>query len=279
MDLSRLRTLLDPPRPFTDHDNLPWSDPAFGQRMLAEHLDQSHNLASRNLDIVEVQVDWIHRVLLDTTPSRILDLGCGPGLYANRLAELGHIVHGIDISPASIAWARQHGTANASFQLGDLRTAPYGTGYDLAMQIYGEFNVFNPRDARDILNKVSAALRPGGRLILEVSAEQALRRRGEEPRRFTANESGLFHAGPHLVLEENRWDEESSALATRYTVLSIDDGTIHQYGASYQAWIDMELAALLADCRFGPMNLLPNLGLDAGFEGFVVDASRTADPD
>lgn len=39
-------------------------------------------------------------------PLRILDLGCGNGYVAGRLAELGHCVIGIDASPDGIAIAR-----------------------------------------------------------------------------------------------------------------------------------------------------------------------------
>jgi predicted TPR repeat methyltransferase len=54
--------------------------------------------------------------VLQSEPQRILDLGCGPGLYTQRLASLGHTCVGIDISPASIAYARrvQHPDAGAS---------------------------------------------------------------------------------------------------------------------------------------------------------------------
>ena len=38
--------------------------------------------------------------------ARVLDLGCGPGLYTTRLAKLGHTCVGIDFSPASIAYAK-----------------------------------------------------------------------------------------------------------------------------------------------------------------------------
>lgn len=37
---------------------------------------------------------------------RLTDFGCGPGLYANRMAEAGASVTGIDISPVSIAHAK-----------------------------------------------------------------------------------------------------------------------------------------------------------------------------
>ena len=39
---------------------------------------------------LERHVEWVHRELLGGSPSRVLDLGCGPGLYTDRLAALGH---------------------------------------------------------------------------------------------------------------------------------------------------------------------------------------------
>ena len=39
--------------------DLPWGDPAFSERMLAEHLDQTHDLALRRLAVVEQQVEWL----------------------------------------------------------------------------------------------------------------------------------------------------------------------------------------------------------------------------
>jgi trans-aconitate methyltransferase len=56
------------------------------------------------------------RELLDrlSTPARIVKLGCGDGTTACLLGEAGHAVHGIDLSPAMIAIARQrapHGTS------------------------------------------------------------------------------------------------------------------------------------------------------------------------
>jgi 2-polyprenyl-3-methyl-5-hydroxy-6-metoxy-1,4-benzoquinol methylase len=84
---------------------LPWDDPAFSERMLREHLSQLHDGASRRIVLIEHHVAWMHGEVLESKPQRILDLGCGPGLYTQRLASLGHTCVGIDISPASIAYA------------------------------------------------------------------------------------------------------------------------------------------------------------------------------
>src|SRR5215470_10809340 len=85
---------------------LPWSDPEFSARMLAEHLDQRHDLASRRTTVIDAQADWL--AALVTPGGRVLDLGCGPGAHLERLALRGHECVGFDVSPAAIAYARDH---------------------------------------------------------------------------------------------------------------------------------------------------------------------------
>ena len=144
------------PTPWAEGDNIPWNEPGFSQRMLKEHLSQRHDAASRRFEKIEKQVDWIHHKLLLGRSTKILDLCCGPGLYANRLAKLGHNCVGIDYSPASITYAKN--TANkesldCTYLHQDIRTAEYGMGFGLVMLIYGEFNVFKPNDTREILQR------------------------------------------------------------------------------------------------------------------------------
>lgn len=72
---------------------------------------------------------------------------CGPGLYSTRLARLGHTCVGIDFSPASIRYARETAEREelaCTFRHEDIRSADYGSGYNLAMLIFGEINVFCP---------------------------------------------------------------------------------------------------------------------------------------
>jgi hypothetical protein len=45
--LRRIYDRPQPPVPWRDGANLPWDDPAFSERMLAQHLDPSHGAASR----------------------------------------------------------------------------------------------------------------------------------------------------------------------------------------------------------------------------------------
>jgi 2-polyprenyl-6-hydroxyphenyl methylase/3-demethylubiquinone-9 3-methyltransferase len=58
---------------------------------------------------------------------RVLDVGCGAGFLANRLAERGFDVTGLDASRASLAVAARHDvTRTVHYDVGDAYHLPYG---------------------------------------------------------------------------------------------------------------------------------------------------------
>jgi len=59
---------------------LPWGDPEFSARILAEHLDQRHDLASRRRAVIDAQADWLAGFV--APGGRVLDLECGPGTWS-----------------------------------------------------------------------------------------------------------------------------------------------------------------------------------------------------
>lgn len=198
---------------------IPWDEPGFARRMLQVHLSQELDAASRRTELIETHVRWIDRLL--DGPSRLLDLGCGPGLYAHRLAAMGHRVHGIDFSAISLEHARAHAPHGASFQLGELSSVDYGGPYDLVMQVYGEANVFRPEALQTILGKAHAALRPGGTLLLEVQTAGSLV--VAEATHEYDQEGGLFADGPHHVVQQQRYDEASRTRIMRWVVSCQDE--------------------------------------------------------
>ena len=250
------------PEPWAEGEKIPWNDPGFSQRMLAEHLSQAHDMASRRFAVIDRQVAWIHGALLGSTPARILDLGCGPGLYTSRLAQLGHECIGIDFSPASIAYAREQARTeglDCSYVQQDIRTAEYGTGYGLVMLLFGEFNVFRPAEAQAIVRKAYQALDEGGLLLLEVHTFATVRALGEQPRSWYSAPSGLFSERPHLVLTESFWDAQRAVATERYFVLDAATGDVARHAASVQAYTDEQYRSLLADTGLAAVIFYPSL--------------------
>jgi SAM-dependent methyltransferase len=262
MQLADLLTRRWPPVPWAEGDNIPWHEVGFSARMLAEHLSQDHDAASRRATTIDRQVAWIHGALLGGRPARVLDLGCGPGLYAGRLARLGHTCVGIDYSPAAIAHARSEAAARrlaCQYHHADIRDADYGAGFGPALLIYGEFNVFSRRDAARILAKVNDALDDGGLLVLEPHTFDAVRRMGEAGTAWHTAARGLFAATPHLALREHFWDAATNAATIRYFIIELTDGSVTRYAQSMQAYGDGAYHDLLGERGFAEIAVHPSL--------------------
>lgn len=277
-----------PPAPWAEGENIPWSDPEFSHRMLAEHLNQGHDRASRRFETIDRQVDWIHRAVLDGTPTRILELTCGPGLYTSRLAKRGHTCVGIDYAPASIRYAQQTATRDSlacTYQLHDVREADYGAGYGLVMMVNGQFNVFRSRQARTILEKTYAALLPGGSLLLEPQRFSTVESTGRSGTAwYSCGESGgLFHPGPHLCVTESFWHAEAQAATQRFYVIDTRTGQVTPHAMTTEAYTDEQVRAVLTGARFGNVRFFPSLvGVEVEDEGqsfhFVAMATKEPSP-
>lgn len=266
------------PAPWTEGENIPWNDPAFSERMLREHLSQAHDAASRRFKKIDAHVDWIHHALLAGRATTILDLGCGPGLYSNRLARLGHECVGIDFSPASIAYAVKEAEAEdlcCTFLHQDIRTCQYGSGFGLAMLIFGEFNAFRLPHAKTILARAYESLADGGVLLLEPSTFASLAQAGEREPSWYSSRSGLFSDRPHLCLMEHFWDAVSCANTTRYFIVHAD-GAVSRHAQSLQAYTDEGYRSLLAHCGFSAIEFHPSLtgAVDETQRDFFVIVAR-----
>lgn len=262
MNLTDLITRTPRPAPWAEGEKIPWNEPGFSARMLREHLSQEHDAASRRLAVIDRHVDWIHQHVLDGQATRILDLGCGPGLYASRLARRGHTCSGIDFSPASIAYACEQAAQESlacNYEEGDLRTADYGSGFGLAMIVYGEFNVFKPADIRLVLRKANAALTEGGVLLIEPHTFEAVREIGESPAAWYSSPSGLFSERPHICLNEAFWDEATCSATERYYIVEAETGQVTPHASSMQAYTQAEYQSLLEECGFREIRFYPSL--------------------
>ncbi len=238
--------------PWNGRYKIPWDEPEFSRRILQEHLSQGHDLASRRTEWIDRQVAWIHANVLEEVPSRVLDLGCGPGFYAHRLAALGHECHGLDFGPASIEYAKEYAPKDArcTFVLGDVRETPLGRDYDLAMVLFGEINVFSPAECRALLAKARDSLVAGGRLLVELQKADVVRDVGHAADYAYETESGLFCDTPHHCRTENHWLEDHDVALQVFRVTERGSGAQREYRSTTQAWPADRFRGLLTDVGF-----------------------------
>jgi SAM-dependent methyltransferase len=152
-----------------------WDDPHVSAQMLAAHLDPLSPLASRPHAFVDRSAAWLVPALGLSPGDRLLDLGCGPGLYAERVARRGVRVLGVDVASRSLAHARD--VARRDRLPVELRHGSYldpgtdlGDAHDAAVLVFEDYSVLSPDQRATLLARVHGALRPGGRLLLDVTS-------------------------------------------------------------------------------------------------------------
>lgn len=120
-----------------------------------------------------IQNDHYHNFLLRHLPSNchdVLEIGCGTGGFARRLAEHSQHVLAIDFSPEMIRIARERSTqfsnsklSNIEFQLADVRNRDFPTNsFDCIASIATLHHLPYP----EMLRKMKAALKPNGVLLI-----------------------------------------------------------------------------------------------------------------
>ena len=243
----------------SDGENLPWDDPAFSERMLREHLDESHSAASRQSHERDLILDWLWEQAHLEPGLHLLDLACGPGLYAVPLAERGLNVTGIDFAPAAIDHARALASAlrvedRCSFVQADIRKAHFGrSSFDVAMVLYGQVSVFRPAETRDILARLAAAVGPGGIVVLELLDGAGVDR--AHRRSWYAAERGLWSDAPHLVLSERHHDADAGAIVDRYHLIRAETGKLETYAVVDYLYTVDDMVQCLNDAGFGDVEV------------------------
>jgi SAM-dependent methyltransferase len=117
-------------------------------------------------------------------PMRVLDLACGFGRIANRLALLGHRVTGVEFEAGFLEIARsaaeQMGIlevrrgGSVRYLQGDMRQIEYSEMFERAIMMFNSFGYFSDAENQEVLRRIAQALVPGGRLGLDIGSRDGL---------------------------------------------------------------------------------------------------------
>jgi SAM-dependent methyltransferase len=110
--------------------------------------------------------------LLDLHPGMsVLDLACGHGDLANALAARGAAVTGLDSSTVFLDRARADAAdagVRVEYVAGDMRAIPWTGRFDRVVNWSTAFGYFDDPTNRGVLDGIVGALRPGGRLAMDL---------------------------------------------------------------------------------------------------------------
>jgi len=129
-----------------------WFDSPFYHILYKERNDTEAGMFMKNLTS-----------FLKLSPeAEILDLACGKGRHSIYLNKLGYRVTGVDLSPKSIAFARQFENETLKFEEYDM-AVPYPKKFDAIFNLFTSFGYFeNEEDNLNTIKSIKAELKPNG---------------------------------------------------------------------------------------------------------------------
>jgi SAM-dependent methyltransferase len=112
--------------------------------------------------VTRLSRSWLHAIARHAPGGRLLDIGCGTGLFCNAAREFGWQPTGIDDAAAAVAFARSR--FGLDIKVGDFETLALAPGgYDLVTM----WDVLeHSRAPRRLLDVAAQCLAPGGLLAL-----------------------------------------------------------------------------------------------------------------
>lgn len=199
-----------------------WTDNHTSEQMLAYHLNADIDVSSRRVEFIDQSVAWIGSHFDVGTGTRIADFGCGPGLYANRLAKLGASVTGIDFSKRSIKHARtvaaEEGLTAAYVNQNYLEFETEDR-FDIILMIMCDFCALSPAQRMTMLEKFQTLLAPGGSVLLDVYSVNAFEQR-EEAVSYEENLlNGFWSPEKYYGFLNNFKYDDVSVVLDKYTIV------------------------------------------------------------
>jgi len=199
----KLYELLQKPKPYEFASSI-WTDKHIASQMLSAHLNPDIDAASYSPKRRERVQSFLYDRLVLSPGKKLIDLGCGPGLYAKYFAQNSIIVTGIDISENSIEYAKKSAAEeglNIEYLVKDYRNSFGIDCFDAAICVWEDYGVLPPKDRVTFLKNVYDSLHKGGKFALDVLSDSVWDSFNEDSSWYTS-ESGFFRAYPHTVLHK-----------------------------------------------------------------------------
>jgi ubiquinone/menaquinone biosynthesis C-methylase UbiE len=207
-----------------------WDDEHISKGMLEAHLNSDWEAASRKHAFIDASVEWINESFPCEQYKKLLDLGCGPGLYAERFVKKGYSVTAIDFSKRSIEYAKQKSeekACNIEYIYKNYLELNYDNEFDLVTLIYCDFGALSHVQREKLLQKVYSAMKSGGKFIFDVFTPNNYEGK-TEANTWNLNEGSGFWAPDTYLCIESHFIYEHDIRLNQYTIIE-EDGRSNVY--------------------------------------------------
>jgi SAM-dependent methyltransferase len=203
----------------------------------------------------------------------VLDLACGHGRITQRLARRGCQVVGLDSSPGFLELARRDAAALArpeivapEYVLGDMRHLPWSEHFDRILNWFTAFGYFNDEGNCQVLREAQRALKPGGKLLVELNNRDAILSHLQH--------ASVVERNGNYMIDQTRYDVPTGRMITERTV--IRDGRVRQMRFFVRMFTFPELRDWLLAADFSSVEAFDEQGapLALGSRRMLVVATK-----
>lgn len=222
-----LQKINERPEPFEYYTSPQfWNDEHISKGMLESHLNPNTDGASRNKEFMDRSINWIISHFSISDSSRIIDFGCGPGLYTTRFAEMGATVTGVDLSERSIRYAKdvaREKNLNIDYVLQDYLEFSTDKRFDFIALISLDFSVLGPKQRRVLLSTFYSLLANDGAILLDVDSMERFRKETEKATEYGFSPAGGFMSSkPHHSFSSRFKYTQEHVILSKETIIEED---------------------------------------------------------
>jgi SAM-dependent methyltransferase len=195
-------------------------------------------------EVSDRQAELLWRLLELAPGMDVLDLACGHGRIANRLAVRGARVTGLDATPLFLEHARRDAEergVEVEYVEGDMRELPWTERFDRVVCWFTSFGYFDDEANRQVLDGARRVLRPGGAFLIENNNLPALLARWLPA--VVVERDGDFS------IDRSRFDPITGRIVTERVL--VRDGRTRRVHFSVRAFVAVELRDWLLEAGFG----------------------------
>ncbi|MFR3729706.1 class I SAM-dependent methyltransferase [Lacrimispora sp.] len=206
-----------------------WDDDHISKGLLEAHLNPDMDAATRKHEFLNTSVKWIASIAPPKRFQKLMDLGCGPGLYAEGFRSIGYSVTGVDFSKRSIKYAKEQTLLNKSnieYHYKNYLTISDVGSFDVITLIYCDYAALSIADRIILLEKVYQALKPNGKFIFDVFTNKM--RKPESHTWHFKEKGGFFSEKPYICLESVYQYDDCDETELRQSIV-FDENAVHCY--------------------------------------------------
>lgn len=250
MNMTQMVKMISETKLYDKGSKIMWTDEHISKKLLEMHINEDNDFASRNGEKIDKIVSFIIGEF-GKPQGDVLDIGCGPGLYAKRFAQKGYRVTGIDFSKTSIEYAVRSAekmNLDIEYVCKNYLELDYCKTADIVIMIYCDFCVLSRTEQDILLRNVYRALKPGGMFVFDVYNEESLSYR-ETAKTWEVEDGGFWGEGPYAVMSTTKHYEDDKAVLSEHIVYDESNGfDVYRFWEHY--FNDEDMYPLLEKQKF-----------------------------